>query len=264
MQTKIGTRFSGADWATELRTVSLIGLGGIGSWLALNLGRIGHEIVLYDGDTIDETNVLGGQMYQMDQLGTNKAQGVRNLCASMGCNNTWHLMRRMFDDKDIPELITITGLDNMAARKLAYERWLYTISQEPENADQAIFMDGRLNLEMMEIITLQGNNPDHIREYREKYLFDDKEVEDIECTVKQSTFAAMGIACLMTATLCNWLTNKKLGMDFREVPMYQRLILPICNYKTEEYGSGKEERREATVLPVEEPRVFQAAVDTAV
>ena len=59
------SRFSSAIWFKEIgkQIVTLAGLGGIGSYVAFLLGRLKvSQIIIYDDDTVDETN-LSGQMF---------------------------------------------------------------------------------------------------------------------------------------------------------------------------------------------------------
>jgi len=144
-----------------------------------------------------------------------------------------------------PTSIIITGLDNMKTRKDVYEVWRKEVYKLPENYEEGdafqgtedyLLIDGRLILESMEVLCLQGNLPEQVEGYKE-YLFNDNEVEEVDCTMKQSTFAAMTIAGIITSTLCNWATNKKAGYEEREVPFYQRLHLPSFTLKNITYAS---------------------------
>lgn len=223
------TRFSGCDWATEKREINIIGAGGIGSWTALNLARIGHTLLIYDGDNVDVTNVQGGQMYRRDDVGKNKASAILSVCRDFGCEGIIYDISAMLDREEdgfSDDSLVVCAVDNMAARKMAFEMWLE--SKSP------LFIDGRLLVETMEVFCIDRNNIDAIKEYRDKHLFDDSEVEKLDCTTKQSTFAAMTISGLITATICNHLTNIALGMDFRPVPFYQRMHFPIFDYKLAE------------------------------
>jgi hypothetical protein len=232
------TRFSGADWADQLHPIMLIGVGGIGSWLALNLSRIGHQLFLVDPDTVDETNVTGGQMYKQSQVGQKKVHAVQQLCRELGATAEITAVDQLYTEEDGATDICITGLDNMAARKLVYETWKKHVQSKETDEEKAkcLLLDGRLTLEMFEVLCIQGNRPDQMEHYEREYLFDDAETVELDCTTKQSTFGAMGISCLMTATLCNWLTNQKLEVDFREVPFYQRHFFPIFGYARIEPG----------------------------
>ncbi len=224
-----GTRFSGADWADQKKMVYVIGAGGIGSWLCLNLSRIGHDVIVYDGDTVDATNVNGGQMYRTSDVGLNKAEAIHEVCRLFGASSDIISIANMFDaNEESATRIMISCVDNMQARKDIFTLWKSIYSEDAE----AIFIDGRLLMESMEVFCVRGTDVEAIKKYEEEHLFSDDEVAQLDCTTKQSTFSAMTIAGIMTACLCNHLTNIKLEMVFREVPFYQRLHFPIFEYKT--------------------------------
>lgn len=230
------TRFSGADWADQIRNMILVGAGGIGSWTALNLSRIGHEFYLIDPDVVDETNVNGGQMFKSEQIGMQKVHAVKETCIDFGCNNSITSMASLYHQSTGALPIMIGAVDNMEARKIIFKAWKQSYNRSAE----AILIDGRLLMETMEIFAIKGDDEEGIKKYEKLYLFDDKDVPDLDCTNKQSTFGAMTIAGLITATLCNHLTNLKLGAEIREVPFYQRLHLPILNYQTNEPVSSNQ------------------------
>lgn len=251
------TRFSGADWGDQLRTVNLIGVGGIGSWTALNLARIGHELYLIDADSVDETNVTGGQMYRNTDVSKTKVSAVETICREFGCTNPiygladWYKGEELYETFERTEgfeffpKIIVNGLDNMKTRKQTFEDWkkYCDICTEEENK-QNIFIDGRLNCEMWEIFTMRGDNKRAMAKYAEEYLFSDAESPDLDCTNKQSTFGAMSISASITATLCNLLTNEKLGVEFREVPFYQRSYFPLFESRKEVVSEAVEIKSE--------------------
>jgi len=72
------TRFSGIFNASEL-DVSLIGCGGIGGFVALNLAKMGVDpLILVDGDKVAEENT-GSQIYGDKHIGSAKAYALRNI-----------------------------------------------------------------------------------------------------------------------------------------------------------------------------------------
>ena len=228
------TRWSGADWASEKENILLVGVGGIGSWTALNLSRIGHSLYIFDPDTVDATNVSGGQMYKREDIGTHKVYAVRDICRELGSSSAIEGMDYEYDEESEALPITITGLDNMKARKNVFNVWKSQLTNEEIEKKHCLLIDGRLLMEQMEIFAIRGDDEKAIQEYEQKFLFDDSEAAELECTAKQTTFAAMIISGLITATLCNFLTNKKMGVDFREVPFHQKLFLPLFMHSTKQ------------------------------
>ena len=224
------TRFSGAIWADQIMNIIIIGAGGIGSWTALNLSRIGHSIVIVDGDCVDDTNISGGQMFRLEDNGSFKSNAVRAICREFGCDNNIHTVFDYWDygTFDFSDLnVVICAVDNMATRRKAFEYWVKTGDED------SLFIDGRLTMEMYEIFAIQKQNLSQIAEYEKNHLFSDDEATPLDCTTKQSTFAAMGIASNITATICNWASNRKEKMVLRSVPFYTRHFLPIFENKVE-------------------------------
>jgi hypothetical protein len=229
-----GKRWGGLDWADQQTNILLVGCGGIGSWVALSLSRIGHTITIFDGDDVDVTNVEGGQLFKYTDIGKNKAECVTDICRELGCVNAIYPVSGMYERSRGTENVVITGLDNMASRREVFMEWKQEVDYKKSiggNVDDWLLIDGRLLGELCEIICVQGNNEEQMRKYEEEFLFSDGEVEAEDCTTKSTTFSAMTIAGLITATLCNWLTNKKLGENLREIPFWQRLFLPLLDYK---------------------------------
>lgn len=233
MSSTEGTRWSGADWADQQQNITLIGAGGIGSWTALALSRIGHSLTIIDPDMVDETNVKGGQFYKKSDIGEPKVESVRKNILELGCNNDIYTIADYFEDSEQIDTICISALDNMKTRKNAFNSWISFVENQRKGGSSlpAIFIDGRLLLETLEIFAVDYDNKDDIKEYQEKWLFDDKDVPDLDCTNKQTTFSAMIIGGMITSVLCNFLTNCKLAMEFRDVPFHQRMYLPIFDYK---------------------------------
>lgn len=222
------TRFSGAEWADQLRVITIVGVGGIGSWLAFNLSRIGHELIIIDPDTVDETNVYGGQMYRSGDVGNTKVGSVRSICREFGTGSYIQILPEYFQPDLLETSIVITGLDSMAPRRQVYEAWKANMDHGLFVREESLLIDGRLTMEMYEILAVQGTRKDQMEIYDKEHLFTDEEAEELDCTTKQSTFGAMGIAAAMTATLCNFLTNVKIGdPDFRDVPFYNRMYYPL-------------------------------------
>lgn len=234
------TRFSGLEWASEIKEIMMVGIGGIGSYTSFNLARIGHELLLVDGDSVDETNVTGGQLYRNKDVGSKKVNAVHTICREFGCTGKIWTVDHMFNEDCGMNGICICGLDNMEARKQVFEAWEDYINSETYNdgngklefidKSQCLFIDGRLIAELWEVFAIPGDRDDLIAEYKEKWLFDDSEVDALDCTAKQTSFVAMGIASVITGTLCNWLTNKKLGADMRCVPFHQMMFYPLFKH----------------------------------
>lgn len=260
------TRFSGLPWATEIGTgITIIGAGGIGSWTIFSLSRIGHSITIYEGDIVDATNVEGGQLFKKNQLNNNKGISITNICREFGCINNIDPLEIAFEDGLELSPFTICAVDNMATRKDSFNSWVACMdewkalnwdgdgpsvdaAETQKDKSEAIYIDGRLTGEMWEVFAIKYSDKNQIREYRDKHLFDSEEAQAMDCTTKQTTFAAMGIAAEITAVLCNHLTNSKLGDIYRDVPFYQRRYYPASDSTRNEAGV-REVFEDETAIP---------------
>lgn len=249
------TRFSGAEWADQLRHILMVGAGGINSWTALNLSRIGHDITLIDPDHVDQTNVHGGQMFRIRDIDVPKTHAVLSICREFGCLNVIDTAHSLYDDEHMNgQHIVVCGLDNMATRRQVFEDWR-EINGKPgcePGRKEAILIDGRLTMEMLEIFAVRFDCPQDMALYEKNHLFSDDEAEILDCTTKQSTFSAMTIAGMITALLCNHLTNVKLSDDFRDVPFYQRFYFPLFDLKRVEAAQEENYPPEEIATPEEE------------
>jgi hypothetical protein len=199
-------RFSEAQWYNkEMPEVTLGGVGGIGSWLAILLGRLGVSMYIHDFDLIDETN-MAGQAYSLNQIGSPKMDAVEAQVKSL-CGDIVIEKMGLFTKDSFVCPIVFSAFDNMSARKLMFEKW-------KENPDRELFIDGRMLMEQGMVFFI---TPGREVAY-EEHLFDDSEVQDQPCSAKATSHSGAQIASLMTAGFTNYLANKSLGFDVRDVP----------------------------------------------
>lgn len=229
-------RFSDAPWFKLLKETPLllIGAGGIGSWVAFCLSRIGCNYILYDMDTVEAHN-LGGQLYGMSHIGQNKAQAISELSRTFSGNENTITVFGRYDKESMSNEVVITAFDNMAGRKIAFENWLELMAEDKENEKNYLFLDGRLLAEQYQVFAVTCD-PKRIEEYK-RNLFDDAEIPDVLCTLKSTTHCSMGIAHDMISVLTNFMTNRSYKMDIREVPFRIEKSIDLFTYKVELNGS---------------------------
>lgn len=208
-------RFSDALWASPNQHIVVGGAGGIGSWAAMFLARIGHHLYIYDMDTIEETN-LGGQLYGQKQIGLNKAAATKeNIHYFCGDDAHVTLYERYAEKDGIVTPIMFSCFDNMHARKIMFEKWAAYDKREA-------FVDGRMLAEVGNVFLVQKGQEDA---YREK-LFDDSEVEEAPCSFKATSHCGALTGSQMVSVLNNYLTNKVSGFDDRIVNFQTDFELP--------------------------------------
>ena len=232
------SRFKDAPWFAkeEINTV-IGGAGGIGSWLTLLLCRAGFTPVVYDFDRLEEHN-LAGQMYSKQDAISNKLKvtALKENCKAFADTDI-NIFSERITEETMSHNYVFSAFDNMKARKDMFGAWKVFVedwkrSLETEEVEgplidsyktTPIFIDGRLRAEQMQIFCVTPNN---IEAY-EAHLFDDTEVEDAPCTLKQTSHSAAMIASHMVAFFTNHLTNNNAKDIERNVPFLWEYFIPL-------------------------------------
>ena len=202
------SRFSGADWYTEIQKqrVILAGLGGIGSWTAIQLGRMGlTNLVLYDSDIVEEAN-MSGQLYSRNDVGKKKVNALTDLLQKYTSTASIYALDERFTEYSDAGDIMICGFDNMEARQIFFNKWLEQVASKTHK-EECLFIDGRLSMNDLQVICITGDNEYGINEYQNKYLFTDAEADATICSMKQTTYLAAMIGSVITNLFTNWVAN---------------------------------------------------------
>lgn len=215
-------RFKDAPWYPKEDTYILIGgAGGIGSWTAFLLARAGFKPAVYDFDQLEEHN-LGGQLFPKRLIGKPKVEALQSVIKDFS-DEEITIFNEAIDLGTPTNEFVISAFDNMKARKDLFHGWVSQFAENP----RAIFIDGRLTAEQMQIFCVRGGDAAAIEEYRTNHLFDDAEVEDAPCTMKQTSHAAAMIAAHMTGFFTNHITNVVENDSTRTIPFKWEYFIPM-------------------------------------
>jgi molybdopterin/thiamine biosynthesis adenylyltransferase len=211
----INMRFKDAPWYKQCLAENILvgGAGGISSNTLYYLCKtIPCTYWIFDYDIVEEHNV-GTQFFHIDQIGQSKVTAIVNTLCKF-TTATFRTFNKKFEIGEGCQPIAIAGFDNMQARKDLFEEWKKLPNKE-------LYIDGRLRANLYEVYVV---TPDRIEEY-EKTLFEDSEVDEGECTFKQTAYFAGLIGARIAHVVVNYLTNK-----YAETP--------YCNlpFKIEEIG----------------------------
>lgn len=218
-------RFKGAEWFIKPLDIIIGGAGGISSWTAMFLSRIGHKLSIFDHDHYEVHN-MSGQFIDNNSVGQNKATAIINLCSRFSGDGIPDHQSFGFYDEDSPTSnVVISGFDNMKARRTMYNNWVEFLKNNPSERSSSIFIDGRLLAEQYQVFAVQGDKFNQVKGYYD-YLFSDDEVEEAECTFKQTSHVAAMVGGMITSTLNNWITNKVHDAPVRRVPFFQEHFAP--------------------------------------
>lgn len=190
------TRFSGLFDAQQ-RMVTLIGVGGIGSLLAITLAKMGFHLNLFDDDIVSPENT-GTQFYGDSQVGQPKLEaisdalrlyvpdtfvycnqgriGVPPLVGEYGCNM-------------LQGQIVISGVDSIQARKDIWQ--VLTYNNRPAFD---WYIDLRMGL--LDLYAFVVDSRDTAWYEQELALVNDELLGSLPCTSKATYFTAAGASCL--------------------------------------------------------------------
>ena len=155
------SRFSGAVWYNKVqeKTITLAGLGGIGSYVAFLLSRMKpSHIRIYDDDTVELAN-MSGQFYSVNDLNKTKAQAMTDMMHDYSNYYSITSINERFTVNSPSTDIMICGFDNMAARRIFYSVWKHHVmSIAEELRKHCLFIDGRLAAEEFQVLCIQGDD----------------------------------------------------------------------------------------------------------
>lgn len=177
--------------------VHVIGVGGVGSHVALELAKLGvgthpnNTVDFYDGDIIEPHNV-SNQAYSPRQIGVSKTEALSHKFTSWSDGNV-AAPHAQFVEGHIPlSGVVFTCLDTMQARKDIAQASIW------RNPDIRLYIETRMDANNAIVFAFDPNNEDHIGIW-EDYWFPDSEADDqaVGCGSRQSVITAVTITASM-------------------------------------------------------------------
>lgn len=230
------SRFSSAIWYENIqkKTVILAGVGGIGSYVGFLLARMKPaSMFIYDDDMVEAVN-MSGQLYGQSDLGRLKVSALADMIRNYaGYSSVFAISERFTDESEASDIM-ICGFDNMAARKLFFNKWLSHVQSKPEEERKnCLFIDGRLAAEEFQVLCIKGDDEYNINRYSNEYLFSDAEADETVCSYKQTTFCANMIASYMVNLFVNFCANQCEPLIDRDLPFLTTYNAETMYLKTE-------------------------------
>lgn len=190
--------------------IHIIGVGGIGSFTALTLAKMGFMFInVYDMDTVEEHN-LPNQFYRAKDIGRNKADALVNLIKDFERQAIVGAYPIQWTANTILNGIVIMAVDTMQTREEIY----HAIKK---NKNVIGFIDGRMGGQQAEVYTVKRSKKDDIAFY-ESWLLIDSEIEPLRCTEKAIIYNVVFIASLIAnqlrLLLSGMIYKQGLVMDF--------------------------------------------------
>ena len=194
--------------------VTLIGLGGIGSNLAIQLGKMGfNPITIIDGDKVAEENV-GTQLYRQSDIYDWKTASIFDRLSEYA-PDIEVLTRTTLVDEDTPwfELqapIIISAVDSISARK---DIWR-ALANHDLHADDgwSLYLDVRMGLETAQVWAVTGELHDN---YEAALMAqDDSLIPDLPCTSKATFYGGALAASCAAYVLRRFITGQPLDLIY--------------------------------------------------
>lgn len=230
------SRFSSAIWYENIqkKTVILAGVGGIGSYVGFLLARMKPaSMFIYDDDIVEAVN-MSGQLYGQSDLGRPKVSALAEMIRNYAGYSSVFAVSERFTDESEASDIMICGFDNMAARKLFFNKWVSHVQSKPEEERKnCLFIDGRLAAEEFQVLCIKGDDEYNINRYNNEFLFSDAEAEETVCSYKQTTFCANMIASCMVNLFVNFCANQCEPLIDRDLPFLTTYNAETIYLKTE-------------------------------
>jgi len=228
------SRFSSAIWYNKIqeKTITLAGLGGIGSYIAFLLARMQpHQLIIYDDDIVEAAN-MSGQLYDMFCIGRSKVSATISLLSSFASFYDVMGFSERFTEESEATDIMICGFDNMAARRVFFEKWVNHVNSKPEEErKECLFLDGRLAAESFQVLCITGNDIFSQQKYMKDFLFSDAEADETICSYKQTTFMANMIGSVIVNLFVNFCANECDPLIPRDLPFYTEYTAETMYFK---------------------------------
>ncbi len=224
------SRFSGAPWfnAVANERCFILGAGGIGSWTAYHIAKLGTSICQVDDDRVSAQN-LAGQLFAIGDIRKYKVSALGNLIQRLNTEYKYSGREvRLMSDEQYDRYImpiTISCVDNMEARKKLFRAW-------KRQEYRALFLDGRLSADTLQVFCITGNDEAYMKEYEEKWLFSDAEADEGVCSFKQTSYMACMIGSIITNLFINYVANRATG-DYYDLPFFIEYNAPYVLFKTQ-------------------------------
>ena len=230
------SRFSSAIWYENIqkKTVILAGVGGIGSYVGFLLARMKPaSMFIYDDDIVEAVN-MSGQLYGQSDLGRAKVYALTKMIRNYADYSSVFAIDERFTNESEASDIMICGFDNMAARRLFFNKWVNHVQSKPEEERKnCLFIDGRLAAEEFQVLCIKGDDGYNINRYSNEYLFSDAEADETICSYKQTTFCANMIASYMVNLFVNFCANQCEPLIDRDLPFLTTYNAETMYLKTE-------------------------------
>lgn len=176
------------DGDTFNKKVTIIGAGATGSWLALQLAKLGiTNIHVYDFDVVEEHNIPN-QIFGLQHIGKPKVEALYDIIQEQ-TGTQIHINNMPYVDQRLSGYV-FAMVDSMAVRKQIFDQCKYK-----RNVHH--FIEPRMGLNEARIYNVDPCDANQVEKY-EGCWYSDDEAEVSACGTSQSVITT----ALFTASTC--------------------------------------------------------------
>lgn len=185
--------------------VVLVGAGGIGSWTALALAKMGlRNITCIDPDVVEEHN-LGTTPYTRDAIGMRKVEALQELVHLYGFQVNYKGKVTRYREGLLPKAdVLISAVDSMDARRVLF--------REAIRQKIPFYIDGRIGGENLRVYAIRPASKGDCFVYKES-LVPNERVMELPCTVQQIVYVGFIIAGLIARAVRHWVIEEKYNRE---------------------------------------------------
>lgn len=184
--------------------VHVVGVGGLGSPIALALAKLGcPRIHLYDPDSVEPHN-LPNQVYRVRDVGRPKVEALAELLQEfVPAAVTPHTEKVGVADLSG---IVVSAVDSMASRRAIWE------GSVRYRTGVRLLVDARLGGEVGRVLAVLPASPIDVDRY-EATLFADAAAYEDACTAQATIYTGFGVAALVAGAIKRHVRQQELPWD---------------------------------------------------
>jgi len=190
------------DLVTEealLTPIAIVGCGGIGTFAALALAKMGcRDLTLYDDDRVEGHNIPN-QLYRVEDVGKAKVDALAEIL-KIFAGLSPSIRRERVDGQRLMGIV-VAGIDSMKARKTLWQKSIRYRASVP------LYLDARMGGEVARLYTIRPADPDDVRFY-ERTLYEDTEAFEPPCTAAAIIYNGFSIAALIASQVKKFLMGE--------------------------------------------------------
>lgn len=181
--------------------VTIIGAGAIGSWVALQLAKMGVEdITVWDPDTVSVEN-MSCQMYGFPHIGMSKVEALVHIVRGLTNVHIEDIPDKWKASPTLTKGIVVLAVDCMQARREIFDEICDSHFQVTH------VIDARMGAEHAALYVMNPNDAKD-RDAYEKTLYSNTEAVQERCTAKATIYTANLLSGLVVKAIKDLLTKQ--------------------------------------------------------